>query len=115
MEPAMELLPKTSIDNRRTPGHVYQRAMERYAKKKPILRLLRLNKAINAEASDIFYGENKFRFTNQEGWFYLRAFLETIGVKNTARLRHIALHVPRERESTDRHCGPTTMCPDHLE
>jgi len=111
----MELLPKTSIDDRRTPGYVHQRAMERYAKKKPMLPLLRLNKVINAEASDIFYSENEFRFTNQEGWFYLRAFLETIGVKNTARLRHIAVHVPWEGESTDRHCVPTIMCPDHLE
>lgn len=115
MKPAIDLVPKSSEDDRRTPKYASKSATQRYYKLKPILRLLRLNKDINAEASDIFYGENEFRFTNGEGWFFLRAFLETIGKANTARLRHIAVHTPWEGVSTDEYSRPQSTGPYFLE
>lgn len=95
VEPAIEFCPKMARASRNGPGRLYRHCEERWSRKlKPMLRFLRLSKAINAEASDIFYGEDEFRFTNQEGWTYLEAFLATIGKVNTTRLRHVTVHVP---------------------
>lgn len=61
---------------------------------KPALRLLRVNKAINAEAASVFYGQNEFRFSSFSGHDILRAFCKTIGRANTCRLEKITQHAP---------------------
>lgn len=43
------------------------------------LHVLRLNKPINVEAAELFYGRNEFRFTRANAAIVLHAFLRTIG------------------------------------
>ncbi|KAK5113298.1 hypothetical protein LTR85_010915 [Meristemomyces frigidus] len=90
VDPEIDLSPRASME-RRSPADY---AVARYLKLKPILRLLRLNRQINSEASDTFYGDNEFRFSDQIGWYYLLAFLRKIGPANVARLRRLATSVP---------------------
>lgn len=63
---------------------------------RPALRLLRVNKQVNREASSSFYGQNEFRFTAICGHDILRAFCKTIGKANTLRLAKITEHAPIE-------------------
>lgn len=58
------------------------------------LRLLRANTQVNGEAPSIYYGENEFRFSSDEGWYMLSAFLHTIGLHNYKSIRFIAVHIP---------------------
>ena len=97
----IDLSPKTTrtdITNNKARQH-HTRRLEREIK--PSLRLLRVNKQINNEAASIFYGETEFRFTCSKGWYILDAFLRTIGLKNQAFLRKIAIHVPWSGKSND--------------
>lgn len=72
----------------------YHMAHEHRKKLQGVLNIARVNKQINREATDIFYGENQFRFTNSLGWYVLHSFLTMIGHKNAARLGHLTVCVP---------------------
>lgn len=67
--------------------------MTKYQRINPVLKMLRLSKAINSEASDVFYGENQFRFTGLFGWTWLCGFMLKIGEANAARLRIVTVHI----------------------
>ncbi|KAF2469149.1 uncharacterized protein BDR25DRAFT_356932 [Lindgomyces ingoldianus] len=58
------------------------------------LGLLRVSSIIHLEASQVFYGENEFRFTGINGWMVCSLYLNTIGPQHFRFLRHITLHVP---------------------
>jgi hypothetical protein len=60
----------------------------------PILGFLRTCKQIHQEASSVFYGENIFRFTTEEGWTTLAFFLTTIGPRNASFVRKISVTIP---------------------
>ena len=89
MDPPIEFCPRSNGATRNAMSRACKYADERHKKLSPILRLLRLNREINAEASDIYYGENEFRFSYEESWAHIWAFLNTIGNANVARLRRI--------------------------
>jgi len=90
----IELAPLNTVGKRN--GLVRIRHM-RYYKHTivPRIRLLRVNKQINAEASPIFYGQNEFRFTNFYGFDTFTYFCRTIGRSNTALLRKITECYPK--------------------
>ena len=60
----------------------------------PRLSLLRTSSQLHGEGSSIFYGENQFRFSNAKGWYVLSSFLHTIGPRNQALVKTIAVHTP---------------------
>lgn len=60
------------------------------------LGLLRANKVVHDEASSLFYGHNRFDFTNI-GANQVASFLEKIGSKNAGYIRHVLIHFPRFR------------------
>ncbi|KAK4545846.1 hypothetical protein LTR36_002410 [Oleoguttula mirabilis] len=103
VDPDIDLSPKTSMKRRSD----IDCAVGRYLKLKPILRLLRLSRQINSQASDIFYGDNEFRFTSKFGWCYLLAFLRKIGLANVSRLRRLAVPVPYEGRDYSASWGPS--------
>lgn len=95
----IELLARTSRTNSKGADKAERQARERFTKiRTSRLKFLRLSKTVNKEASDIFYGENEFRFTGQNGWTWLRGFMHVIGDLNTARLRVLTVHVPWQAE-----------------
>jgi len=53
-----------------------------------------LNKQINIEASDFFYGTNEFRFSARHCYHALQFFCNIISLANTRRLTRIAEHTP---------------------
>ena len=92
VDPAIELAPKLTkgINNIPRDHHI-----RRYRKDiSPRLRLLRVCKQMQKEGNGIFYGDNKFRFTNSRGWYVLNAFLLTIDLSNIAKIRRLTIHVP---------------------
>jgi hypothetical protein len=60
----------------------------------PILGFLRTCKQIHQEASSVFYGENTFRFTTEEGWTTLGFFLTTIRPRNASFVRKTSVTIP---------------------
>jgi len=54
---------------------------------KPALKILRVSRQLNEEASPVFYRQNEFRFTNVWGWYILYCFLRTIGKLRRPRSR----------------------------
>lgn len=68
--------------------------------------LLRVSRAIHAEASAVLYGENEFRFTDLDGWIALSGFLATIKSRHSRLLRHITVHIPLP--------GIMYQCPKHI-
>jgi hypothetical protein len=62
----------------------------------PRLQLLRTNKLIHAEASEMFYGENEWRFSGINAWMVFSCWLHTIGQPHFKWLKHVVLHVPFE-------------------
>lgn len=94
MEPAIEFAPKTPTTTWKVPPKIERNSVMRCKKLNPILRLLRLNKQVNKEASEIYYGENEFRFTRLDGWFLFHGFLKTIGMANVCRLSNVTIHAP---------------------
>ncbi|KAF2162911.1 hypothetical protein M409DRAFT_26763 [Zasmidium cellare ATCC 36951] len=87
-----EFLPKAA-GGRKAPARACVRAKKLFAKSLGLRKLLRVNKQVNKEASDIFYGENLLCFSSVLGWQFLRGFIETIGKDNAARLRKITVHI----------------------
>lgn len=94
-EDPFELLPKANGYRRS-----YSRALraldhgrKQFTKSLRARKFLRVNKQINTEASDIFYGENEFCFRSIMGWQFLQGFMETVGYKNASRLRKISVHI----------------------
>ncbi|KAL1644991.1 hypothetical protein SLS58_004062 [Diplodia intermedia] len=69
-------------------------AWSHFASFRPALGVMRLNKQINREAAEVFYGENEFRFSAFNSFTPARAFLATIGTLNTRFLRKLTLFVP---------------------
>ncbi|KAJ4299921.1 hypothetical protein N0V90_005168 [Kalmusia sp. IMI 367209] len=63
---------------------------------RPLLGLLRVNSIIHKEASQVFYGENQFRFSGINGWIVLSAWLNTITPRHYQFLQHLTVHVPFE-------------------
>ncbi|KAI3323876.1 hypothetical protein HD806DRAFT_495831 [Xylariaceae sp. AK1471] len=55
--------------------------------------LLRANKAIHREASSLFYGKNRFNLSDATPEDVI-SFLEQIGSKNAAYIRHIVIDFP---------------------
>ncbi|KAI8949370.1 hypothetical protein F4801DRAFT_404211 [Xylaria longipes] len=55
--------------------------------------LLRANKAVHREASSLFYGENRFGFTNVR-LKEVASFFEQIGSTNAAYIRHVYIDFP---------------------
>ncbi|KAK5136114.1 hypothetical protein LTR08_004165 [Meristemomyces frigidus] len=92
VEPEINLSPRSSDCS--NAGTLERQTRARLTKLKPILRILRLSPDIHTEASDIFYGENEFRFGGCMGWSLLLAFLRKIGPANVARLRRLSAPVP---------------------
>jgi hypothetical protein len=73
----------------------------RYNKEiQPSLRLLRVSRQINTEASAIYYGQ-EFRFTNEMGWHILYEWLKTIGPCNRQFIRHLTVVHPAISEYHD--------------
>ncbi|KAK2022627.1 hypothetical protein LX32DRAFT_698534 [Colletotrichum zoysiae] len=60
----------------------------------PITSLLRANKTIYREASSVFYGQNRFDFTEAtpEG---VASFLKQVGSTNTGYIRYLSIEFPR--------------------
>lgn len=58
------------------------------------LGLLRTCKVIHQEASEIFYGQNKFRFSGIDGCIVASAFLHTIHPKNWQWLTSLTIAMP---------------------
>ncbi|KAK4502305.1 hypothetical protein PRZ48_005730 [Zasmidium cellare] len=87
-----ELVPKAG-GSKRAPGRALVACKKQFAKSLGPRKVLRVNKQVNKEASDIFYGENRFCFTAVVGWQVLRGFMATIGKDNAARLRKITVHI----------------------
>ncbi|EKG11462.1 hypothetical protein MPH_11477 [Macrophomina phaseolina MS6] len=84
-----ELWDKTEIAN-----DYYSPAWEQIRKYASALpTLLRLNKSINAEAAQVFYGANEFRISRHDAWLFLNSFLSTVG-ENARFLRKLTVHVP---------------------
>ncbi|KAL0261371.1 hypothetical protein SLS55_002801 [Diplodia seriata] len=69
-------------------------AWSHFASFRPALGVLRLNKLINREAAEVFYGENEFRFSAFNSSIPAHAFMATIGTQNTRFLRKLTLFVP---------------------
>ena len=91
---AIELAPTTTQS-----GYMFCDSVKKhYIPLNAILGVLRLNSQINKEASDIFYGENDFRFSSDQGWYYMFGFLRTIGSENISRLRSLNVCVPWKGE-----------------
>jgi hypothetical protein len=112
----IELLNKSSYGTYRSARKADECAQRRFEKiRTSQLKFLRLNKTVNKEASDFFYGENEFRFTAQEGWSYLRGFIHAIGDHNTARLRILTIHVPWPTLCYDRTDKACRIIPKTLE
>ena len=105
IDPPIEFAPKSYSLRSKKGNAARDHAHARLKKLKPILHLLRLSPEFNKEASDIFYGENEFRFTSNEGWNYLFAFLRTVGDANVARLRYLSICVPWIGLDTDSSSG----------
>ncbi len=61
-------------------------------------KLLRTCKMINREATPVYYGENEFRFTMEDGWIPLYDFLTRIGQQNRAYIRRLSVFVPVPEE-----------------
>jgi hypothetical protein len=90
----IELWPHV-IDNVRWRSNIKrQKAFRRYESLYPALGLLRVSRLINEEASQVFYGENEFRFSGINGWMVFSAFLNTIGPSQYRFLTHVTIHVP---------------------
>ncbi|EME44645.1 hypothetical protein DOTSEDRAFT_72187 [Dothistroma septosporum NZE10] len=92
LDEPVEFAPKTYYNNENE-GPVgrllYQHRKELWS----ILRIVRVGKQISSEATDIFSGENEFRFTNLLGWYVLHSFLTAFGTKNVARLGQLSVCV----------------------
>ena len=69
---------------------------------RPSLRLLRVSRQINIEASAFYYGQ-EFRFTNEIGWHILHEWLKTIGPSNRQFVRHLTVVHPAISEFHDRY------------
>lgn len=57
------------------------------------LGLFRANKVIHEEACSLFYGQNHFNLTNDDGR-EIESFLQKIGQKNASHIRHIVISFP---------------------
>jgi hypothetical protein len=91
----IELLPKSAHATHKAANSADLRSDHKFLViRRSRLPLLRSSKDVNKEASEIFYGENEFRFTGQNGWNWLHGYLRTIGKRNTQRLRIVTIHVP---------------------
>lgn len=89
-----ELLPRSDGVSRKSRIRVYCKAKDKFIHQTaPGRKLLRLNKQFNKEGSEIFYGDNEFRFTAILGWVWLRGFMKMIGSANSGRLRKVTVHV----------------------
>ncbi|KAF2665755.1 hypothetical protein BT63DRAFT_463950 [Microthyrium microscopicum] len=60
----------------------------------PLTQFLRTCKAIYEEACPIFYGNNRFRFSGEQGWIALWLFTAKIGERNSSFLRQISVPSP---------------------
>lgn len=58
------------------------------------LGFLRLNKLINFEAAEIFYGENKFRFPGTNGHMVAFAFVTKISKHSLDLIKNISIAAP---------------------
>ena len=73
---------------RATTLRIYKRNVQ------PLVGLLRVNRLIHVEASQIFYGENEWRFSGINGWMVFYAWLNTVGPMHFRWLKQICLHIP---------------------
>lgn len=95
VDQSIDLWPRLGAQSCQANVHAFRSNLKHYKRTiTPTLKLLRVNKTINEEASSIFYGKNEFRFTNVRGFLVLQCFLDTIGLANASRLRHVAVHAP---------------------
>lgn len=77
----------------------------------PCLRLCRTNRLIHKEASQIFYGENKWRFSGINGWIVFSCWLYTVGWANYRWLKHVSIHIALP--GRDYVVYPTSETSDH--
>ncbi|KAI9725189.1 MAG: hypothetical protein M1828_003370 [Chrysothrix sp. TS-e1954] len=96
LERAVEIWPMPSVRPDtfdRKPGAVD--AMEhKHLRKTLSPKLLRVCRQVYQEGGDVFYGENEFRFTWHQAWWAFHGFLDTIGIVNQSRLKHITIAAP---------------------
>lgn len=104
LDQPIELAPKSTGKHNSRAHDVHMKRFKHVIM--PRLHLLSTNRAVHAEATSVFYGENEFRFSNIEGWYILSSFLKTIGPDNAGLIRSIAVHVPWYGKALDnRHDG----------
>ncbi|KAF2124366.1 hypothetical protein P153DRAFT_400995 [Dothidotthia symphoricarpi CBS 119687] len=61
---------------------------------RPRVALLRVSKLIHEEASEVFYGENEWRFSGINGWMVMSCWLNTIQFRHFRFLKTVTVHVP---------------------
>ncbi|KAF3038646.1 hypothetical protein E8E12_005295 [Didymella heteroderae] len=90
------VLPETGIGKqdfwqRRLDKKFYRRIFNR---ENVNLGFLRVCKQVNAEAAQVFYGQNEFRFSGTNGCIVAAAFVYTIKARNTHWLAHLTIAMP---------------------
>lgn len=60
----------------------------------PLIALLRVSQLVHKEASQIYYGENEWRFSGINGWMVMSCWLNTITFRHFQFLKRITVHVP---------------------
>lgn len=67
---------------------------ERMRHEYPTLEVLRTCQTLREIGARVCYSKNAFRFSNHYGWFVLKGFLETIGLRHANLLRDITICCP---------------------
>ncbi|KAF2265483.1 hypothetical protein CC78DRAFT_567543 [Lojkania enalia] len=90
----IELWPHVKNNTMYCANNYRRQGFREYRSLNSVRRLLRVSSVVNEEASQIYYGENQFRFSGINGWMVFSAFLYTIGPRHSRFLTHITIHVP---------------------
>ncbi|KAF2836204.1 hypothetical protein M501DRAFT_987380 [Patellaria atrata CBS 101060] len=58
------------------------------------VELFRISREEHRVARDVFYRENKFKFSGPHSFIALECFLRTIGAESCGLIRHLSIHIP---------------------